>query len=77
MITPMPPRQTDSVVGVLTDLLAKATRGEIVEVAAAVIYADGDVGMYCPSTAQHYKLAGAVHGLLHDMQAQKREEADG
>lgn len=64
----------DGIVPVVTELLARAKRGEIVSGAFALIYADGDTGHVITATDEYYKTLGSIEQMKHDMCARKAAE---
>jgi len=70
-VTHLPTGNADGIVPTLNELLGLAMKGEIVSLAVAVVYKDGDVGVISPSGDNHYKLIGAVYSLLHEMHSHK------
>jgi len=56
-----------SVVKVAQELLEGVEAGEIVEICAAVVYADGHVSSLANQTEQRSKRIGSVAQLLHDL----------
>lgn len=66
-VVPLTVPEPRGLVPVLTDLLAKATRGEIVDGAFVIICADGDVDCIMTPTDSFYKLLGALDQMKFDM----------
>lgn len=71
-VVDFPGREGKSKTEVLTELLGKVQRGEITQIAVAILYIDGDVGFVVPQGEEFYKLIGAIESMKVDMLRMKQ-----
>lgn len=58
---------SDSTITMLEEMLAHARAGDIVEIAAAVVWADGDTGTYASPSTQVSRLIGGLFISAHQL----------